>query len=59
MTANDFYCDNVFSGKVKVSIISETPELLAFKHTQPSYPYHVVIVPKQHIVIYLVWPILL
>lgn len=47
--AEDFYCENVFSGKVKVKIIKETPTLLAFYHNNPSWPLHIVIVPKKHI----------
>ena len=48
MTA-DFYCDNVFSGKIQVNIVKETDSLLAFHHTQPAYPLHIVIVPKTHV----------
>lgn len=46
---DDFYCDLVFSGKIKVEKVKETDKLLAFMHTRPSYPFHAVIVPKEHI----------
>jgi histidine triad (HIT) family protein len=46
---NDFYCENVFSGKVKVDIVKETDNVLAFYHTKPGWTTHIVIVPKQHI----------
>lgn len=46
---NDFYCENVFSGKTKVKKISETKNVLAFYHTKPSWTTHIVIVPKKHI----------
>jgi len=46
----DFYCDFVFSGKIKVRKVKETDDLLAFYHTKPSYKFHVVIVPKEHVV---------
>lgn len=46
---DDFYCDMVFSRKIKVKKVKETDNLLAFEHTRPSYPFHVVIVPKRHI----------
>ena len=46
---NDFYCDRVFSGKVAVETVRETDRVLAFHHTNPSYPLHIVIVPKQHV----------
>lgn len=47
---NDFYCDEIFSGNTRVRRIKETPGVLAFYHTRPSYELHVVIVPKVHIV---------
>lgn len=46
---DDFYCDNVFSGKVKVEKVKETENVLAFYHTKPSWTIHIVIVPKKHI----------
>lgn len=46
---SDFYCDEVFSGKTKVMIVKETKNVLAFFHTKPYYPVHVVVTPKQHI----------
>ena len=46
---DDFYCDMVFSGKVKVKKVKETDNILAFHHTQPSWETHIVIVPKEHI----------
>lgn len=45
----DFYCDFVFSGKVKVKKVKETNNILAFYHTKPSWTTHIVIVPKKHI----------
>lgn len=47
---NDFYCENVFSGKVNVEKVKETDNILAFYHTKPSWTLHIVIVPKEHIV---------
>lgn len=49
MEPNDFYCQEVFSGKTQVEIVEETPTVLAFHHTKPSYTLHIVIVPRQHI----------
>ncbi len=45
----DFYCDQVLSGRVAVQRIVETDTVLAFHHTQPYWPVHIVIVPKRHI----------
>ena len=47
--ANDFYCDEVLSGRTPVTKVFETAEVLAFHHTRPFYPVHVVVIPKRHI----------
>ncbi len=47
--ASDFYCDEVLSGKTPVQRVKETARVLAFQHTRPSYPVHIVIIPKLHI----------
>lgn len=49
MESNDFYCEEVFSGKTKVEIMEETSTIFAFRHTKPSYDVHVVIVPRRHV----------
>ena len=46
---NDFYCDQVLSGKTPVDIMLETSGVLAFKHTRPSWRTHVVVIPKHHV----------
>lgn len=46
---SDFYCDEVFSGKTKVRVVKETKNVLAFYHTKPYYPVHIVVTPKRHI----------
>ena len=46
---NDFYCDEVFSGKTVVEKVLETDNVLAFYHTRPAYKVHIVAVPKKHI----------
>ena len=47
--ANDFYCDEALSGRTPVQKVIETDEVLAFYHTRPFYPVHVVVIPKRHI----------
>lgn len=49
MESNDFYCDFVLNNKIEVNRVKETDRVLAFHHTKPSWTFHVVIVPKQHI----------
>ena len=46
---NDFYCDEVLSGRTAVRRIVETENVLAFHHTRPFYPVHIVVIPKHHI----------
>lgn len=45
----DFYCDEVLSGRTPVEIVLETGNVLAFYHTRPFHPEHIVVVPKRHI----------
>jgi histidine triad (HIT) family protein len=45
----DFYCDEVFSGKTQVEKVHETERVLAYHHTRPFWPVHIVVVPKQHV----------
>ena len=47
--ADDFYCDFVLNNKIEVKRVRETDNVLAFHHTKPSWTFHVVIIPKQHI----------
>lgn len=46
---SDFYCEEVFSGKTPVQKVLETENVLAYHHTRPFWPVHIVAVPKQHI----------
>lgn len=46
---NDFYCDEVLSGRTPVQKVSETDNVLAFHHTRPFYPVHLVVIPKTHV----------
>ncbi|WP_445491450.1 HIT domain-containing protein [Niallia sp. 03133] len=45
----DFYCDEVLSGKTQVNKVLETKNVLAYYHTNPFYPVHIVAIPKKHI----------
>jgi histidine triad (HIT) family protein len=46
---NDFYCDQVLSGKTEVEKVYETENVLAYYHTRPYYQVHIVAIPKKHI----------
>ncbi|WP_273850635.1 HIT domain-containing protein [Guptibacillus spartinae] len=45
----DFYCDEVLCGKTQVEKVLETENVLAYHHTKPFYPVHIVAIPKKHI----------
>ena len=46
---DDFYCDEVLSGKTEVRVVRETDNVLAYHHTRPFWPAHVVVIPKRHV----------
>ena len=49
-SGEDFYCDEVLSGRRPVEVIGENSMYLAFKHTRPAYSAaHIVVVPKVHV----------
>ncbi len=45
----DFYCDEVLSGKTEVRRVLETENVLAYHHTRPFWPVHIVVIPKIHV----------
>ncbi|MFD1335833.1 HIT domain-containing protein [Oceanobacillus iheyensis] len=46
---SDFYCDEVLSGNTLVEKVMETENVLAYHHTKPFWPTHIVAIPKVHI----------
>jgi len=47
--SEDFYCEEVLSGNTLIERVFETQNVLAFHHTRPFYPIHIVVIPKKHI----------
>jgi histidine triad (HIT) family protein len=45
----DWYCEDVLSGFMDVSVIWEDERVLAFHHPRPNAEIHVVVVPKVHV----------
>src|SRR5438270_12917172 len=45
----DFYCDEVLSARTAVMKVRETENVLAYHHTRPGWPIHIVVIPKRHI----------
>ena len=46
---DDFYRDEALSGNMPVEVVAETDGVLAFHHTRPFWPVHIVVIPKQHV----------
>ena len=46
---SDFYCEEVLSGRTAVQVVAETDQVLAYHHTRPFWPVHIVVIPKQHV----------
>jgi histidine triad (HIT) family protein len=46
---DDFYCHEVLSGRTSVNVVRETDNVLAYHHTRPYWPQHIVVIPKRHI----------
>ena len=46
---SDFYCDVAIPRLEEIDVVHEDDRVLAFHHTRPFWPTHVVVVPKRHI----------
>ena len=46
---DDFYCDVALPHPEALDVVEETGTVLAFHHTRPFWPVHVVVVPKRHL----------
>ena len=45
----DFYCEEVLSGRTSVDKVFETENVLAYNHTRPFWDKHIVVIPKTHV----------
>jgi len=48
-SGTDFYCDVALKGEVFLQKEYESNNILAYHHTRPHWPVHIVVVPKKHI----------
>lgn len=48
-TGNDFCCDVALKDTAALNKEYESEQVLAYHHTRPHWPIHVVVVPKKHI----------
>jgi histidine triad (HIT) family protein len=46
---DDFYCDVALKGLVPLRKEYESEAVLAYHHTRPFWPVHIVVIPKKHI----------
>lgn len=46
-SGNDFFCDVALKGLTPLEVILENELVLAFNHTRPAYPIHIVVIPKK------------
>ncbi len=46
---NDFYCDVALKDIPALKVEYENESVLAFHHTRPHWPVHIVVIPKKHI----------
>ena len=45
----DFYCDVALPDPAGLDVVHDSETVLAFHHTRPFWPVHVVVVPKRHV----------
>ncbi len=48
-SGDDFYCDVALKGLVPLAKEYESDAVLAYHHTRPFWPVHIVVIPKKHI----------
>lgn len=46
---NDIYCDLIIPRKIDIEIVKETENILAYHHTKPYWPVHIVVTCKRHV----------
>ncbi len=49
MMTEDFYCEEVLSGKTPIDKVHESANVLAYHHTRPFWETHIVVIPKTHV----------
>lgn len=48
-SGTDFYCDVALADTMALDVVHETDTVLAYHHTRPYRPVHIVVIPKQHV----------
>jgi histidine triad (HIT) family protein len=47
--AEDFYCEEILTGRLAINKVLETNNVLAYWHTRPFWETHIVVIPKTHV----------
>src|SRR3989338_5743774 len=45
----DFYCEVALKPRADIDIVFENEHVLAYHHTKPNWPVHIVVISKEHI----------
>lgn len=49
----DIYCDRIIptksDGERQITVVKETVGVIAYYHTKPHWPVHIVVTPKRHV----------
>jgi histidine triad (HIT) family protein len=45
---NCLFC-RIVSGEIPAKVVHETPETVAFRDINPQAPYHVLVIPREHV----------
>jgi histidine triad (HIT) family protein len=48
-TGDDFYCDVALPRSAELDVVHSDDSVLAYHHTRPFWPTHIVVVPKRHL----------
>ena len=46
---DDFYCDVALPNMAELDVVHNGDGVLAYHHTRPFWPVHIVVVPKRHV----------
>ena len=46
---DDFYCDVALRNTAALDVVHDGGNVLAYHHTRPHWPVHIVVVPKVHV----------
>ena len=48
-SGDDFYCDVALPRLAELDVVHDGDGVVAYHHTRPHWPLHIVVVPKRHV----------